>query len=98
MAAAIGGRGRAPGDDAAGFAGASAAACSSAGCRCRRGELDGPYLYLAFYGGGRNRSLYVPAALEAVVDEHLAVTARNQAALEQVARINVELLARRALR
>ena len=31
--------------------------CSSAGCRCRRGELHGPYLYLAFYGGGRNRGL-----------------------------------------
>jgi hypothetical protein len=28
--------------------------------------LHGPYLYLALYSGGRNRSLYVPAALEAV--------------------------------
>jgi hypothetical protein len=71
--------------------------CSSSGCRCRRGELHGPYLYLALYSGGRNRSLYVPAALEAVVDEHVAVTARNEVALEQIARINVELLGRRAL-
>ena len=31
--------------------------CSSAGCRCRRGELHGPYLYLALYVGGRNRTL-----------------------------------------
>jgi hypothetical protein len=52
---------------------------------------------LALYSGGRNRSLYVPAALEAVVDEHVAVTARNKVALEQIARINVELLGRRAL-
>jgi uncharacterized protein DUF6788 len=72
--------------------------CSSSGCRCRRGELHGPYLYLALYTAGRKRTLYVPAALGAVVDEHVGVTQRNEAALEQIARINVELLRRRALR
>lgn len=71
--------------------------CSSGGCRCRRGELHGPYMYLALYSGGRNRTLYVPAALEAVVDEHVGVTHRNDAALAEIARINVELLRRRAL-
>jgi hypothetical protein len=71
--------------------------CSSGGCRCRRGELHGPYLYLALYSGGRNRTLYVPAALEAVVAEHVGVTHRNEAALAEIARINVELLRRRAL-
>jgi hypothetical protein len=70
--------------------------CSSGGCRCRRGELHGPYLYLALYSGGRNRTLYVPAALEAVVAEHMAVTQGNEAALGEIARINVELLRRRA--
>ncbi len=72
--------------------------CSSRGCRCRRGELHGPYLYLALYTAGRKRTLYVPGALGAVVDEHGGVTQRNEAALEQIARINVELLGRRALR
>ena len=71
--------------------------CSSAGCRCRRGELHGPYLYLALYVGGRNRTLYVPAASEAPVAEHVGVTHANQSALEEIARINVELLRRRAL-
>jgi hypothetical protein len=71
--------------------------CSSPGCRCRRGELHGPYLYLALYLGGRSRMLYVPAPLEAVVEEFVGVTERNDAALEQIARINVELLRRRAL-
>jgi hypothetical protein len=71
--------------------------CSSSGCRCRRGELHGPYLYLALYSGGRNRSLYVPAALEALVDEHVGVTHRNDAALAEIAQINIELLSRRAL-
>jgi hypothetical protein len=71
--------------------------CSSSGCRCRRGELHGPYLYLALYSGGRNRTLYVPAAIEAVVDEYVSVTHRNDAALTEIAQINIELLGRRAL-
>jgi hypothetical protein len=71
--------------------------CSSSGCRCQRGELHGPYLYLALYTGGRSRTLYVPAALEPAVAEHVGVTHANQAALEEIARINVELLRRRAL-
>ena len=71
--------------------------CSSAGCRCRNGELHGPYLYLALYSEGRSRTLYVPAALEAVVEEHLGVTQRNDAARAEIARINVGLLERRAL-
>ena len=71
--------------------------CSSGGCRCRRGELHGPYLYLALYADGRSRKLYVPAASEAIVAEHVGVTQRNEAALEEIARINVELLRRRAL-
>jgi hypothetical protein len=72
--------------------------CSSAGCRCHRGELHGPYLYLALYVGGRNRTLYVPAASAEVVSEHVEVTGANQAAVDEIARINVELLRRRALR
>ena len=67
--------------------------CSSSGCRCRRGELHGPYLY----SGGRNRSLYVPAGSEEIVTEHVGLTQRNDAALAEIARINVELLRRRAL-
>ncbi len=71
--------------------------CSSSGCRCRRGELHGPYLYLALYLGGRNRTLYVAAASEAAVAEHVEVTRANEGALEEIARVNVELLRRRAL-
>ena len=70
--------------------------CSSVGCRCRRGELHGPYLYLALYAGGRNQTLYVPGALEPVVAEHVGVTHRNESALGEIAQINVELLRRRA--
>ena len=71
--------------------------CSSAGCRCRRGELHGPYAYLAVYSGGRSRTIYVPSVVEAAVAEHVEVTQRNEELLAEIARINVELLRRRAL-
>lgn len=72
--------------------------CSSSGCHCRRGQLHGPYLYLATFSDGRSRSVYVPAALRAAVEAHVASTTRNEAVLAEIARINLELLCRRALR
>ncbi|MGH2910062.1 MAG: DUF6788 family protein [Solirubrobacteraceae bacterium] len=71
--------------------------CSSSGCRCRRGELHGPYLYLTLYRDGRSRSLYVPAGLEAVVGEYVGVSTRNESALDEIATVNLELLRRRKL-
>ena len=69
--------------------------CSSAGCRCRRGELHGPYL--SVYEQGRSRTVYVPAPLEPVVAEHVSVTQRNEQLLSGISQINLELLRRRAL-
>ena len=71
--------------------------CSSEGCRCRRGELHGPYSYLAVYADGRSRTIYVPAAAQAVCEASVAVTQRNEALLAEVSQINLELLRRRAL-
>jgi hypothetical protein len=71
--------------------------CSSEGCRCRGGELHGPYSYLAVYADGRSRTIYVPAAAQAVCEAHVAVTQRNEALLLEVSQINLELLRRRAL-
>ena len=71
--------------------------CSSAGCRCRRGELHGPYTYLATYSDRRSRTFYVPAALLAACEEHVALTQRNEELLAEISLINVELLRRRAL-
>jgi hypothetical protein len=71
--------------------------CSSEGCRCRGGELHGPYSYLAVYADGRSRTIYVPAAAQAVCEAHVAVTARNEALLLEVSQVNLELLRRRAL-
>jgi hypothetical protein len=71
--------------------------CSSEGCRCRRGELHGPYSYLAVYADGRSRTIYVPAAAQAVCETSVVVTARNEALLAEISQINLELLRRRAL-
>jgi hypothetical protein len=53
---------------------------------------------LALYVGGRNRTLYVPAASADAVSEQVDATRANHAAMDEIARINVELLRRRALR
>ena len=71
--------------------------CSSEGCRCRRGELHGPYSYLAVYADGRSRTIYVPAAAQAACEASVAVTQRNEALLAEISQINLELLRRRAL-
>ena len=72
--------------------------CSSEGCRCRRGELHGPYWYLAIYTDGRSRTVYVPAAVEAAARQHVERTQRNEELLQEISQVNLELLKRRALR
>ena len=71
--------------------------CSSEGCHCRRGELHGPYSYLAIYAGGRSRTIYVPAAVEAACEAHVEGTQRSEGLLLEISQINLELLRRRAL-
>jgi hypothetical protein len=72
--------------------------CSSDGCRCRRGELHGPYTYLAVYTDGRSRTIYVPQTVQALAEQHVAGTQRNEALLAEISQVNLELLRRRALR
>jgi len=71
--------------------------CSSEGCRCRRGELHGPYSYLAVYTDGRSRTVYVPQALAPVCEAHVELTHHNDELLLEISQINLELLRRRAL-
>jgi hypothetical protein len=71
--------------------------CSSEGCHCRRGELHGPYTYLAIYSDGRSRTIYVPSAVQAAAQAHVEVTQRNEQLLTEISQINLELLRRRAL-
>ncbi len=71
--------------------------CSSEGCRCRSGELHGPYSYLAVYAGGRSRTIYVPAAMKDACEQQVELTQRNEVLLSEISQINLELLRRRAL-
>ncbi|HYB30229.1 MAG TPA: DUF6788 family protein [Solirubrobacteraceae bacterium] len=71
--------------------------CSSEGCRCRSGELHGPYAYLAVYAGGRSRTIYVPQAVVAACEASVGITQRNEALLAEISQINLELLRRREL-
>lgn len=72
--------------------------CSGEHCRCRRGELHGPYAYLKVYGSGRSRMVYLPQAVVAIASEHVEATRRGEALLAEISQVNLELLRRRALR
>ena len=68
--------------------------CGKEGCRCARGELHGPYLYLSLRAGGRARMLYVPAGLAGEVRQAVTASAEAQDALAEISAINLELLRR----
>ncbi|MGB6163017.1 MAG: DUF6788 family protein [Pseudonocardiaceae bacterium] len=67
--------------------------CGKEGCRCRRGQPHGPYVYLQVAG----RLMYVPAALAEMVGSHVEISQRLREALEEISQINMELLSRREL-
>jgi len=68
--------------------------CGKEGCRCTRGELHGPYLYLSMRVGRRTRMLYVPAELAEQVRQGVSTSTEVQAALAEISAINLELLKR----
>jgi hypothetical protein len=67
--------------------------CGRQGCRCTRGEPHGPYVYLQVAG----RLMYVPSGLAEVVRSRVELSGRLRESLEEISRINVELLSRRQL-
>ena len=72
--------------------------CGKEGCRCAHGELHGPYLYLSVTRAGRRpRMVYVPTDLTEMVTAQVAAGSRLDAVLAEIAAVNAELLARRAL-
>lgn len=68
--------------------------CGKEGCRCTRGELHGPYLYLSLRVGRRTRMVYVSAEFADQVQHGVALNASIQAALDEISAINLELLRR----
>jgi hypothetical protein len=72
--------------------------CGKQGCRCTRGELHGPYVYLSLRRGrADSRLLYVPSALAEEVQRRVELTDAAEAALGEISAINLELLRRREL-
>lgn len=71
--------------------------CGNPGCRCARGELHGPYVYLSARVGRRTRLLYIPAALATSVRRRVSLTKQLEEILAAISAINLELLARGAL-
>jgi len=71
--------------------------CGKPGCRCARGELHGPYVFLTVRQRTGRRLLYIPAALAAAVRRRVALTVRLEATLAEISAINLELLKRGAL-
>lgn len=70
--------------------------CGKEGCRCTRGELHGPYVYLSVgRGQATSRLLYVPSSLVDEVRRRVGLTQAAKAALEEISAINLELLSRR---
>ena len=72
--------------------------CSSEGCRCRRGELHGPYSYLAdLRGWAQPHGLRAGGGGGGRARRMSEVTQRNEELLVEISQINLELLRRRAL-
>src|SRR6266496_702029 len=72
--------------------------CGKQGCRCTRGELHGPYVYLSLARGRAGaRLVYVPSRLAEEVRRRVDAADAAQAALGEISAINLELLRRREL-
>src|ERR1700738_3237305 len=81
-----------------GSLGAQGRRCGRPGCRCTRGELHGPYVYLSVgRGPAASRLVYVPSSLAERVRARVELTEAAETALEEISAINLELLRRREL-
>ena len=67
--------------------------CSKPGCKCMKGEKHGPAYYVTVsYSKGRTRQAYVPKDRKKVAEAWIGNYHRVWEALEEISRINLELL------
>jgi hypothetical protein len=67
--------------------------CNKPGCKCMRGEKHGPAYYLTVsYSKGRTRQAYVAKERKPVAEAWIDNYHRVWEALEEISRINLELL------
>ena len=70
--------------------------CSRKGCRCHQGELHGPRYYVVVNEEGRQRQRYVPLSQVPVALEGIEQHRRLQDIVEEITRINLELMKERS--
>jgi hypothetical protein len=70
--------------------------CARKGCRCHQGELHGPRYYVVVNEEGRQRQRYVPLSHVPVALEGIEQHRRLQAIVEEITRINLELMKERS--
>jgi len=67
--------------------------CGKPGCKCMRGEKHGPAYYVTVtYAQGKTRQVYVSRDRKRLVETWIRNYHRVWAALEEISRINLELL------
>ena len=67
--------------------------CSKPGCKCMRGEKHGPAYYLTVsYSKGKTRQAYVAKDRKKIAEAWIGNYRRVREALEEISRINLELL------
>jgi len=67
--------------------------CGKPGCKCMRREKHGPAYYVtASYGRGKTRQVYIPRTRNRLARAWIRNYHRVWAALEEISRINLELL------
>ncbi|MFC1707836.1 DUF6788 family protein [Planctomycetota bacterium] len=70
--------------------------CGKPGCKCAQGQGHGPKYYLSVsMPGSRPQLDYVPLAYHEQVEEYLSNFRRAREVMEEICRINSELLRRR---
>jgi hypothetical protein len=70
--------------------------CSRKGCRCHQGDRHGPRYYVVVNENGRQRQKYVPLPQMAATLEGVEQGQRLQTIVEEITRINLELIKERA--
>ena len=67
--------------------------CSKPGCKCMKGEKHGPAYYVTVsYSKGKTRQAYVPKDRKKIAEAWIGNYRRVWEALEEISRINLELL------
>jgi len=70
--------------------------CTRKSCRCHQGERHGPRYYIVVNEAGRQRQRYVPLSQVHVALEGIEQHQRLQTLVEEITRINLELMKERS--